>query len=81
MCSDSVKKKNSKAYEKRYRLKNIRTSALHHQKDEKRFDYFAPEHLVQYQEELYYLNNPVKVTEHLDVLMQRIKRVWKRLVH
>lgn len=81
LLSEDIKKKNSSAYEKRYRMKNIRVSALYHQKDKNRFDYFAPEHLVQYQEELYYINNPVTILERLKVLMQRVERVRKRLFH
>lgn len=75
-----ARKQNSKMYEKRYRLKKIKQTELYYEKDEGRFDYFAPAHLVMYNEMLYYLNEPIKVKERITVFMERIKRGLKRVL-
>lgn len=75
-----LRKKNSAAYEKRYRLKKIKQTELHYEKDKKRFDYFAPAHLIQYNEAVYYLRYPAKVSEQLCVFMARVERVLKRIL-
>ena len=74
------RKKNSQAYEKCYRLKKIKQTNLYYEKDETRFDYFAPDHLVQYEEALYYLRYPAKRSEHASVFMTRVKRVFRRIL-
>lgn len=75
-----IRKENSKVYEKRYRLKKIKQTELYYEKDESRFDYFAPAHLVMYNEMLYYLNEPIKLAERVTVFMERVRRVLKRIL-
>ena len=76
----AIRKENSKRYEKRYRLKKIKQTELLYEADENRFDYFAPAHLIMYNEILYYLNEPIKVAERVTVFMERVKRVLKRIL-
>ena len=73
------RKRNSQIYEKWYRLKNIRNLKLHFEKDITRFDYFPPEHLVQYQEAFYHLNEPAKIGEKIKVFIERVERLLKRI--
>ena len=75
-----LRRKNSKAYEKCYRLKKINQTALYYEKDQDRFDFFAPEHLTLYNETLYYVNHPAKATEHMILFVRRVKRVLKRVL-
>lgn len=81
LLSDSVKKRNSQTYEERYRLKHVQTIDLHYERDKGRFDYFSPEHLVQYNEAFYHINYPIKGSERMKVFMQRVERFIKRLLH
>lgn len=73
------KKRSSSIYEERYRLKHTGQTELYYPKDERMFDYFAPEHLVQYEEKFYYVQNPVKLTERIKVFAKRAENALKRM--
>ena len=72
--------KNSKAYEKMYRLKMIKETSLSYEVDRGRFDYFHPAHLVAYNEAFYYMHNPIHMWEKAIVFMQRVERFVKRFI-
>jgi len=74
------KKKESRIYEEKYRLLHLKQLELHYPKDERMYDFFAPEHIVQYEEAFYHLQNPTKTTENLKVFMQRVERLFKRIL-
>ena len=74
------RKRNSQVYEKWYRLRNIKSLEQHFEKDVTKFDYFPPEHLVQYQEEFYHKNEPAKLNEEIKVFIERVERFIKRIL-
>jgi len=78
--TEEERSRNSKAYEKMYRLKMIKENALAYQKNAGRFDYFHPAHLVQYNEAFYYKNHPIRISEKACVFMQRVERFIKRFL-
>ena len=73
-------KENSRIYEERYRVKHMRSMQLHYQKDRDRFDYFAAEHLLQYDEAFYSERCPIRIKERLIGMLNRMERVVKRIM-
>jgi len=81
LLADSAKRRNSQIYEERYRLKHVQSIELHYERDKGRFDYFAPENLIRYDEAFYHINYPIKGSERMKVFMQRVERFIKRVLH
>lgn len=77
VLSGQQRKMDYQKYEQLFRMKNLKNLALHYQKNEERFDYFHPQHLIVYEEKTYAEKNPPSVREQLRWFWMRVKNKWQ----
>lgn len=71
---------NLKEYEEMYRSRHLKNLRLEFESDPERFDYFAPEHLLEIETQCYHLEHPATWKEKLVFQWERAERAFHRIV-
>lgn len=79
LLSDAWLKQAAKIYEHNYRMENLYNLRVDYCKDKSRFDYFHPQHLIDFEEKIYVLENSVRLMEKLEKLCIRVKNKLKSM--
>ena len=80
VISEKALKKNLQEYEQIYRDRNLKNLQLVYEKNPERFDYFAPDHLLELEMQFYHLEHPATVREKISFQYNRVKRAFHRIV-
>lgn len=80
VISETVLKRNLQEYEEMYRSRNLKNLRLVYEKNPDRFDYFAPDHLLELEMRFYHLEHPATMREKIFYQYNRVKRAFRRIV-
>ena len=80
LTGEKALKQNLKEYETMFRSRHLKELKLSFEKDPERFDYFAPEHLLELETKCYHLEHPATVSEKLFYQYERGKRAFLRIM-
>ena len=80
VISETVLKRNLQEYEEMYRSRNLKNLRLVYEKNPDRFDYFAPDHLLELEMRFYHLEHPATMREKIFYQYNRLKRAFRRIV-
>ena len=80
LTDENALSRNLKEYEEMFRSRHLRDLHLVFEKNPERFDYFAPEHLLELAEQSYHLEHPAVWREKLAFQFERVRRAFHRIV-